>query len=188
MRGSHASAPVDPQERKTGSPLPGEPVFLVVGHFQKAHGVQGEITMEVLTDFPERLKPNTWIYVGESYKKLQIATARWKAKFLLLSFLEFTDCDQVNVLRNELAYVRTDTLPSLPAGQYYHHQLLGLSVQDEAGHRLGSLVEILETGANDVYVVRPEGKEDILLPAIESVILEIDLDRNCMVVRLPEWE
>jgi 16S rRNA processing protein RimM len=188
MSGSHASIPLDPQERKTGSPLPGEPVFLIVGHFQKAHGVHGEITMEVLTDFPERLTPKTSIFAGESHKKLQIATVRWKGKFLLLSFPDFTDCDQVNILRNELAYVRTDTLPSLPAGQYYHHQLLGLSVQDEAGNRLGVLEEILETGANDVYVIRLEGKEDILLPAIESVILEVDLDRSCMVVRLPEWE
>jgi 16S rRNA processing protein RimM len=86
--------------------------------------------------------------------------------------------------RNQLVYVRTADRPQLEMGEYYHHQLLGLQVIDEEGQILGSLERILETGANDVYVVRDESGAELLLPAIESVILEIDLDHNQMLVHL----
>jgi len=83
--------------------------------------------------------------------------------------------------------VKAADLPRLPEGQYYHHQLLGLSVVDETGQVLGELAEILETGANDVYLVKtPLGKE-LLLPAIEDVILGVPLERKEMSVRPPDW-
>lgn len=166
----------------------GEPVFLVVGRLRKAHGVQGEITMEVITDFPERLRPRREVYIGDDHRPVRIKKVRQKPPYLLLSFEGFTDCDQVNLMRNELVYVHTGDLPSLPEGQYYHHQLLGLAVVDEAGTPLGNLGEILETGANDVYVVRSEGKEDLLLPAIGSVIIQVDLEQGKIIVHPPEWE
>jgi 16S rRNA processing protein RimM len=85
-------------------------------------------------------------------------------------------------------YIKADALPELPEGEYYHHQLMGLKVIDEAGLEVGALTEIIETGANDVYVATSvEGKE-ILFPAIQSVILGVDLDRNEIRVRLPDWE
>jgi 16S rRNA processing protein RimM len=166
----------------------GEPVFLVVGRLRKAHGVRGEISMEVLTDFPERLSTRKSVYVGDDHLPLQVTRMRWKDRLMLFSFAGYNDCDQVNLLRNELVYVRRDELPPLPEGKYYHYQLLGLAVRDETGNQLGNLEEILETGANDVYVVRAEGKEDLLLPAIGDVILQVDLEVGVLVVRPPEWE
>jgi 16S rRNA processing protein RimM len=72
----------------------------------------------------------------------------------------------------------------LPEGQYYQHQLIGLKVISDEGQALGQLAEILETGANDVYVVRGGGGKDVLLPAIEDVILGIDLDKKEMRVHV----
>jgi len=85
-------------------------------------------------------------------------------------------------------FVRTDTLPNLPEGQYYHHQLIGLQIVTEQGSRLGKLVEILETGSNDVYVISGEEGQEILLPALEGVILAVDLEKKEMRVQPPEWD
>jgi 16S rRNA processing protein RimM len=75
--------------------------------------------------------------------------------------------------------------PPLPEGEYYHHQLIGLAVQDERGLVLGVLTEILETGANDVYVVTAVGGNEILLPVIPGVVLDVDLPAKTMRVHLP---
>ena len=80
-----------------------------------------------------------------------------------------------------------DDLMPLPPGQYYIHQIVGLEVIDEQGKNLGRIVDVLQTGSNDVYVVKtPEGKE-LLLAAIESVIREIDIAAGRMSVILPEY-
>jgi 16S rRNA processing protein RimM len=171
----------------TDSPKNGEPVFLVIGRLRHAHGVKGEIGMEVLTDFPERLKPGVRVYIGENHKPHLIIHLRPKNKLLLLTFAEYTDCDQVNTIRNELVYTDANQLPALPEDHYYHHQLIGITVKNETGEILGILEEIIETGANDVYLVRSESGSEVLLPAIEGVILDVNLEKREMVTHPPEW-
>jgi 16S rRNA processing protein RimM len=172
----------------TGSPQPGGPVFLAVGFLRRPHGIQGEILMEVLTDFPERLRSGKLVHVGENHQPMRITHKRSQDQELLLTFAGIDTPEAAGNLRNQRVYIKADALPELPEGEYYHHQLLGLKVIDEAGLEVGSLTEIIETGANDVYVTNSvEGKET-LFPAIESVILGVDLGRNEMRVRLPDWE
>jgi 16S rRNA processing protein RimM len=176
----------NPQE-STGSPRPGESVFLVVGKLRRPHGVKGEIIMDVETDFPERLRRGKTIYVGEEHLPLKIQTIRPQNRAMLLSFAEYNDCDQVGMLRNFMVYVKAADLPALPAGEYYYHQLMNLKVVDEQGQALGVLTDILETGANDVYVVTsPEGGE-LLFPAIEDVLLGVDLEKQEIRVRPQDW-
>ncbi len=175
-------------KRYTDSPDRGEPVFLAVGLLRHAHGIQGEISMELYTDFPKRLRPGIEVYISEDHLPVRIKRARMADKLMLLTFEGYEDCDQVNVFRNKMVFSRSDKLPALPEGQYYHHQLLGLRVIDETGVELGALAEILETGANDVYVIRSPDRPELLLPAIESVILNIDLEQGSILVRPPEWE
>lgn len=171
-------------EQPAGSPSIGEPAFLVVGKIRKPHGVRGEVSMEVITHFPERLQPGTVIYIGDDYQPYRIRSLRWHGRLLLLSFDTFHDPESAGVLRNQLAYVRAEDRPPLPDGEYYHHQLLGLRVVSDEGDRLGILHQILETGANDVYIVRPEVGREILLPATEEVVLAVDLDLGEMRVHL----
>jgi 16S rRNA processing protein RimM len=80
--------------------------------------------------------------------------------------------------------VRADDRPSLPDGEYYHHQLLGLRVISDTGQTLGRLVQILSTGANDVYIVRPEAGPDVLLPATDEVVQRVDLEQGEILVHL----
>lgn len=178
-----ASSPRRP-DNSPGSPSPGEPEFLAVGKLRRPHGVRGEILMDVLTDFPERLQPGVTIYVGPDRLPLLLASCRWHREAMLVSFTGHHNPEQAGELRNQLVFVRADDRPPLPEGEYYHHQLLGLKVIADTGAELGVLKEILETGANDVYVVARPAAEDFLLPAIADVILVIDLQRGEMRVRL----
>jgi 16S rRNA processing protein RimM len=179
--------PSEESQENTGSPQPGEPAFLIVGKLRRPHGVNGEILMDVLTDFPQRLRRKKTVYVGERHEPLVIETLRQQDRALLVSFEGFGDCDVVGRLRNDMVYVPNLNLPKLPDGEYYYHQLLELRVVDESGQEIGVLKEILETGANDVYLVRSEAGKEILLPVIEGVILNVDLERGEILVRPPEW-
>jgi 16S rRNA processing protein RimM len=172
------------QRQPADSPGEGEPVFLAIGKLRRPHGIQGEILMDVLTDFPERLEKGVIIYMGDQHQPLKIRSRRWQNKAMLLAFDGFTDPETAGQFRNEFLYVRADDRPPLPEGEYYHHQLLGLEVIDETGQPLGVLTKILDTGANDVYIVRPTRGQEILLPAIEQVILDIDLEYKQMRVHI----
>jgi 16S rRNA processing protein RimM len=145
------------------------------------------MVMEVLTDFPERIYAGKSVYVGESHELMELASVRGHDQAMLIRFASILTPEDAGRFRNQGVFIRTAELPKLPEGEYYHHQLLGLSVVDAAGQALGELEDILETGANDVYLVKTlEGKE-LLLPAIDDVILEVNLDRREMRVRPPDW-
>ena len=168
-----------------GSP-DGEPVYLVVGFLRRAHGVRGEMIMDLHTDFPERFQSGRTLLIGEERTPMTLASARPHAKGLLVRFKGVETPEAAGQYRNKWVYVQAADVPSLPEGKLYQHELFGFAVVDENGNPLGELVEILETGANNVYVVRnAEGKE-LLLPAIPSVILDIDAERRVMRVHLLE--
>jgi 16S rRNA processing protein RimM len=167
-----------------GSPHTGEPAFLVIGKLRRPHGLSGEIFMEVITDFPERLQPGTKVYLGESHHATYVHTMRVHRDGKLVSFKDFAEPDSVGELRNLMVYVRTNDRPELPEGEYYHHQLLGLNVVDENNVSLGKVVNILETGANDVLVIQQASGREILVPYTESSILEIHLETSQIRVHL----
>jgi 16S rRNA processing protein RimM len=188
MRDRHRAFPESHRKERTGSPAPGEPVYLAVGKLRRPHGIKGEILMDVLTDFPERLKPGEAVYVGEEHQLLTLRSLRTNDQTLLVSFENIDDSDAAGTLRNTIVWVRSDRLPSLPEGEYYFHQLIGLQVVREDGQAIGKLVEIIETGANDVYLVRAEDGVETLIPAIPEVIVEVDLQRHLLRINPPIWE
>lgn len=177
-----SSEPVD----AAGSPQPGEPVFVAVGKLHRPHGVHGEIIMEVYTDFPERLRAGMRLFAGGARQELSLVRRRWHSEQLLLTFDGYDTPESVGALRNQILYVPVAELPDLPEGEYYHHQLLGMQVLDEASKLLGIVTQILETGANDVLVVKDANGKEILLPITDEVILAVSLqDKNIRVHLLP---
>lgn len=167
----------------TGSPS-GEPVFLAVGQVGRAHGIHGEVSMTVLTEFPERILPGKTLYLGDEHRQMRVRQARATGNKMLLAFSGIETRTQAEELRNEMVYVLRAEVPPLPEGEYYYHQLLGLNVVDENGQALGQLEEILPTGANDVYLIRlPDGRE-LLLPIIPGVLLGVDLPNRQMRVHV----
>jgi len=169
----------------SGSP-DGEPVYLTVGFLRRPHGVSGEIILDLHTDFPERLKSGRKLFLGEEHKPMTLVSARPHAKGMLIKFKGIETPEDVGQFRNHWVYVKASDVPPLPEGQLYQHELFGFSVVDESDNLLGELVEILETGANDVYVVKDANGREILLPAIPSVILELDPARRLIRVHLLE--
>src|SRR5512146_636046 len=119
-------SPVNRQISLAGSPTPGEPEFVLVGRMRRPHGVKGEILMEILTGFPNRLNAGKTVFIGEDHRPFEITHSRIVGKGLLLCFSGFDDCDQVAVLTNQEVFVPASSLPLLPEGEYYHHQLIGL--------------------------------------------------------------
>jgi 16S rRNA processing protein RimM len=148
--------------------------------------VNGEIIMDVHTDFPERLTAGKIVFTGDSHRPVKLAGVRAHAGGFLVKLSGVDTPEQAGLYRNTWVFVKTSDVPVLPQGQVYQHQLLGLDVVDDRGAPLGRLTEILETGANDVYVVKNADGREVLLPAIPSVILDLDLDRRSMRVHLIE--
>jgi 16S rRNA processing protein RimM len=169
--------------KSTGSPA-GEPLYLSVGFLRRPHGVQGEIIMDLHTDFPERMKSGRKLFVGDDHKPMTLTNVRPHQTGLLVKFKGIETPEEAGQFRNQWVFVKKSDLPPLPEGKIYQHELIGFRVVDEDGNPLGELVEILETGANDVYVVRDDSGKEILLPNIPSVILDLEPGTRTMRVHL----
>lgn len=167
----------------SGSPSTGEPEYLVVGKLRRPHGVKGELLMEIVTDFPDRLTEGRHVFIGEKHLPATIVGRRQHHQGLIVKFQEVDSPEAAAAFRNRSVSVHTSDRPRLPDGYYYHYELVGCSVVLEDGRLLGVLAEVLQTGANDVYVVRQENGHELLLPAIPSVILDIDLPKQRLRVR-----
>lgn len=172
------------KEQPTGSPVPSEPVFVLVGIMRRPHGLRGEILVSIETDFPERIKKGTQLYAGEDHHQLTVSSRRTHSDGLLLAFEGRTTKESVAEFRNLPLFVPVAELPPLQTGQYYQHQLLGMQVLDEQGELIGALAQILDTGANDVYLIREQSGGELLLPAIRDVIREVDVEHKRMTVHL----
>lgn len=171
----------------TGSSSMGEPVYLTIGILGKPHGIKGEILLFVRTDFPERIRKGKYVFIGDLYDAYILESVRQHSRGLLIKFETLDSIESVEMLRGKDVFVKVSSLPPLPEGEYYHHQLLGMDVFTTEGTLLGKLTEILETGSNDVYVVKTsEGKEE-LIPALKQNLIKIDVSRKTMVVEVPKY-
>ena len=173
-------------KKKAGAPEVVPPAFLLVGILHRPHGVRGEMIMSVKTDFPERLKPGTLLYMGISQEPVKIKSLRQHNRGRLIAIEGYESREAVAPLRNFELFVRADDRPPLPEGEYYMHQIIGLNVVSDEGQALGIVADWIETGANGVFIVRDEEGNEILLPDIDEVVLKIDLENQQMTVHLIE--
>ena len=155
-----------------------EPAFLVVGKLRRSHGVQGEVVMKVLTDFPERLRKGKQVYLGDKRLVVMIRSKRNHSEGMLIAFEGYETPESVAVFRNQWVFVHTRDLPKLDAGEFYHHQLIGLQVVSEDDRLIGVVEDLLETGTHDIILVRSETGAEILIPSSAPFIVNIDLDKH----------
>ncbi len=159
-----------------------------LGKVLKVHGIRGKVKVAPLGETLESLEQGRAIYFRDpvkGWRSLVVERVQRQPRFLIMSFKGIWKRDQAEFLRGKKIYLPASQLPKLEKGEYYHYQLVGLRVVDSDGRCLGKLVEIISTGSNDVYVVREKDRE-VLIPAIEDVIKEIDLQKKTMTVDLPE--
>ncbi len=159
------------------------PKYVTVGRILAPHGIRGEVKVEIMTDFPERFTKRPLLYLGKEARPVQVDSARFFKRFVLLKLDGYPDRSSVEGLRGELLQVPVEETVPLEEGEYYLYQMLGLRVVTDEGRELGEITEVIETGANDVYVVRGESGE-ILLPDTDEVILDVDMEEGKVTVHL----
>lgn len=164
--------------------------WVTVGVIVAAHGIGGEVRVKPLTDFPERFETTRTLFIekGDGERDAFIVErARVHAKGLyILKLKGVSDRNAAEELRSfELQIPRDEVMP-LPDDSYYVFDLLGTDVITIAGEKLGELVDVLQTGANDVFHVRDAVGKEILIPALKSIVQVVDLKSGRIVVDLPE--
>jgi len=160
--------------------------FMAVGMITSMHGLRGEVKVELHTDFPERFVAEGVVYLGEDLKEVTITSARPHQGQMLMQFQGIEDRATAESLRGLWIFIPEDEAVDLEEDTYFVHDMIGLSVQTGDGKLLGTLSEVLFTGANDVYIVQTpdEPRRELLLPAIPEVIKEVDLDQGILKVEL----
>jgi 16S rRNA processing protein RimM len=159
--------------------------YLAIGRIVRAHGLQGEVSIAVLTDFPERFETTEWVFLGNEFEATayRVESYRWHKKNILLTLAGVSDRTQAEKLRGQFVQVPLEEAVPLPEGTYYLYQLIGLEVTSTTGEFLGVITDIIETGANDVYIVEKDGQK-ILLPAIPDVVKTVDTLKGVMIVQV----
>lgn len=167
-----------------------EQKYLVVGRIVAPHGIRGEVKVEVMSDNPERFKTGAALYLsgtpeGTDAQPIKLATSRPHHDRMLVRLANAPDRNAAELLRGQYLLIPESEAMALGEHENFAHDLMGLRVETTAGEALGTIVELVFTPANDVYVVRGPGGE-VLLPATREVVRSVDLAARTMVVELPE--
>lgn len=161
-----------------------------VGNIVNTHGIRGELKVMATTDFPEErfVKGQELVIDGQKPLTVIIQTVRQHKQFFLISFKDMQNINDVEKYKGRELMIDGEDLQELDDNEFYYHEIVGLTVIDnENGETLGTVKEIMELPANDVWVVSRKGHDDIYLPYIESVVTEINLDdKTAHVTQLEE--
>jgi 16S rRNA processing protein RimM len=163
-------------------------VQLVVGRIARAHGIGGEVAVEVRTDSPElRFAPGVVLETEPPDNgPLTVERARWHSGRMLVSFAEVADRTSAEALRNTLLVADSATSPAVDEDEFWDHQLVDLSVETTDGSPLGTVSDVVHSpGAALLVVRRPEGGE-LLVPFVRSIVPTVDLDARRVVVDPPD--
>jgi len=165
-----------------------EHAFLTVGEVVGIHGIKETLKVYSFAESPEIFTSGADIQLRTRPGELKGYTVRWvkpHKNILLVSLKEIRHRDTAELLIGSEIVIPKDDLPELENGEYYWHELLGLSVYDEERGYLGTISAIIQTGSNDVYVVTGADRE-VLVPALASVVTEIRPEKGRMDVKLPD--
>lgn len=175
----------------TRGPNPSAPISevqLTVGVIVGTHALNGEMRVKLMTDDPEHLESVTEFLVGEKRTPYQVESIRFHQGLALLGLVGVDSIEEAELMRGLALRLPGASLRPLEDNEYFLYQVVGLTVRDEAGETIGAVTDVIETGANMVFVVTDEasGKEE-LFPSIPDVVLELKPADGYMVVRRLEY-
>ena len=161
---------------------------LRVGVIASTHGIRGEVKVFPTTDSAARFKKLRQVILdtGEEELYLEVEGVKFFKKFAILKFRGIDNINEIERYKGKELYVDRENAQRLGRNEYYIADLLGMEVTQDTGRRLGVLRDVIETGANDVYVVTMENKKELLIPAISQCILRVDVESGVMEVHLLE--
>lgn len=162
--------------------------LLQVGIITSTHGVRGEVKVYPTTDDPRRFRrlKEVVLDTGREKMNLEIEGVKFFKQFVILKFKGLDNINDIEKYRQKSLYVTRKNAVRLQRDEYFIADLIGLKVQDEDGTELGTIKDVIETGANDVYEVEMADGRSLLLPAIKQCILNVDVENGMMQVHVLE--
>lgn len=162
--------------------------MLRVGVISSTHGVRGEVKVFPTTDDPARFRDlkKVTLDTGRGYLELEIANVKFFKNMVILKFKGYDNINDIECYKGRDLLIHRDQAVPLEEGEYFIADLIGLKVATDEGEMLGTLKDVLKTGANDVYVVETKQGKEILIPVIPQCILEVNLEEGQVKVHLLE--
>lgn len=160
--------------------------LLKVGVITTTHGVRGEVKVYPTTDEPERFLELDYVLLdtGRELRKLEIKNVKFFKNLVILKFKRVDNINDIEKYKGRDLWIPREEGQELEEDEYYIADLLGMSVVLEDGQEFGTLKDVMETGANDVYIIDSAEHGEVLLPAIKECILDVDLEKNVMTIHL----
>ena len=162
--------------------------LLKVGVITTTHGVRGEVKVYPTTD-AERFPDLEYVFLdtGREKKQLYIQNVKFFKNLVILKFKNIDNINDIEKYKGKELWIPREEAQDLEEDEYYIADLIGMKIVTEDGTSVGILKDVMETGANDVYVVSKDGEPDQLFAAIEEVVKDIDVENKLMIVDPPEW-
>ena len=160
--------------------------LLQAGVITTTHGIRGEVKVFPTTDDVHRFEDldSVLLDTGRDYMKLEIENVKYFKQYAILKFKGINNINDIEKYKGRSLYVTRDQAIPLEEDEYYIGDLIGLDVYLESGEKFGVLKDVMETGANDVYIVETEDGKEVLIPAIHECVLDIDVEENRMEIHL----
>lgn len=155
--------------------------FMSVGQITKPHGVRGEVKVHSLTDSLERFRKLDKVFIDG--KEMKITSVKLQSDRAILKFEGIDSVDEAENYRNKYLEVKREDAMELDEDSYYVADLMDCKVYDTEGTLLGKVYDVLETGSNDVYWVKGEGKSEVLIPALKTIVEEVDVENEKIVIK-----
>lgn len=165
--------------------------LVTIGKCAKPHGLRGEIRVKAITDFPERFEQTEHVFAHQQkdpVRSLSIESVRENHGGFLIKFLGVDSVTDAEKLRGFFLSVPDDELVELEDDEYWHWQLEGLKALSPQGEALGTLKEVVESPAHDLYLIESPDGQTHWVPAVHQYVPEIDIEKGHIIVILPEFE
>ncbi|MDQ2886792.1 MAG: ribosome maturation factor RimM [Chloroflexota bacterium] len=157
--------------------------WATIGKIVAPFGLRGELKVFSLSDIPDRFAQLEKVYIGPDYQPFPIVSVRpYKSTMVLLKLLGINNMSAAEPLRDRDIFIPMSELAELPPNEYYQHDILGLQVLKLDDTLVGTIVDIIPTGGNDVYTVKTTKDKQFLIPAVKAIVKQIDLVRHVMYI------
>lgn len=160
--------------------------LLQVGVITSTHGVRGEVKVFPTTDEPKRFKKLKEVILdtGKEQRTLEIEQVKFFKNMVILKFKGLDNINEVEKYRQKSLLVTRKNAVKLQKDEYFIADLIGIQAIDEDDEELGVITDVIQTGANDVYVISKENEQDLLVPAIKECILEVNVKKKYVKIHL----
>lgn len=160
--------------------------LLQVGVITTTHGIRGEVKVYPTTDNAHRFDylESVLLDTGKELCELEIQRVKYFKQFVILKFRDVDNINDIEPYKGKSLYVTRDFAVPLEENEYYIADLIDMDVFLEDGSLFGTLKDVMETGANDVYVIHTTDKKEVLVPAIKDCVKEVDVEQNKMIIHL----